>query len=71
LLLNGRAKRKQMRLPATHISEEPDDVWMWGITYLPTRTIWQHYYLYNIEDFYSRYDVNWEVHGNPPINNPA
>ena len=58
----GRAKRKQTRLPTTHIAEEPNDVWMWDITYLPTRTIGRHYYLYMIEDLYSRYGVHWEVH---------
>lgn len=58
----GRAKRKQSRVPTTHVAEAPNDVWMWDITYLPTRTIGQHYYLYMIEDLYSRYGVHWEVH---------
>ncbi|MFT4629933.1 MAG: putative transposase [Dinoroseobacter sp.] len=35
---------------------------MWDITYLPTRTIGQHYYLYMIEDLYSRCGMHWEVH---------
>jgi len=58
----GRAKRKQSRFPTTHIAEAPNDVWMWDITFLPTRTIGRHYYLYMIEDLYSRYGVHWEVH---------
>ena len=35
---------------------------MWDISCLPTRTIGQHYYLYMIEDLYSRCSVHWEVH---------
>ncbi|MFT5609148.1 MAG: putative transposase [Parvicella sp.] len=34
----------------------------WDITYLATRTIGKHYYLYMFEDLYSRYGVHWEVH---------
>jgi len=58
----GRAKRKQSHTPTTHRAAKPNDVWMWDITYLPTRTIGQHYYLYMIEDLYSRCGVHWEVH---------
>ena len=58
----GRAKRKQSHIPTTHRAAKPNDVWMWDITYLPTRTIGQHYYLYMIEDLYSRCGVHWEVH---------
>ena len=35
---------------------------MLDITFLPTRVIGKHYYLYMIEDLYSRYGVHWEVH---------
>lgn len=58
----GRAKRKQSHTPTTHQAAKPNDVWMWDITYLPTRTIGQHYYLYMIEDLFSRRGVHWEVH---------
>lgn len=40
----------------------PNQVWSWDITYLPSRVIGQHYYLYMIEDIYSRKVVGWEVH---------
>ena len=35
---------------------------MWDITYIPSTIIGQHYYLYMIEDLYSRFGVHWEVH---------
>jgi putative transposase len=39
-------------------------VWRWDISYLPTAVIGKHYYLYMIEDIYSRKVVGWEVHYN-------
>ena len=58
----GRSKRAQSKPPTTYAATEPNDVWMWDITYLPTSTVGRHYYLYMIEDLYSRYGVHWEVH---------
>jgi putative transposase len=58
----GRAKAKQTKMPTTHLASKPNDVWMWDITYLPTRTIGRHYYLYMVEDLFSRFGVHWEVH---------
>lgn len=58
----GRAKRKQSKTPTTYIANKPNDVWMWDITYLPSRTIGKHYYLYMVEDLFSRCGVHWEVH---------
>ncbi len=58
----GRAKHKRSRPPTTHIANKPNDVWMWDITFLSTRTIGKHYYLYMVEDLYSRVGVHWEVH---------
>jgi transposase InsO family protein len=40
----------------------PNQVWSWDITYCPSRIIGQHYYLYMIEDIYSRKIVGWEAH---------
>ena len=40
----------------------PNQVWSWDITYCPSHIIGQHYYLYMIEDIYSRKIVGWEVH---------
>jgi putative transposase len=58
----GRAKRRQTHTPTTHLARKANDVWMWDITYLPTRTIGKHYYLYMVEDLFSRLGVHWEVH---------
>lgn len=62
LIHRGRAKRAQSRPPSTYQASKPNEVWMWDITYLPTRIIGQHYYLYMVEDLFSRYGVHWEVH---------
>ena len=40
----------------------PNQVWSWDITYCPSRIIGQHYYLYMVEDIYSRKVVGWEVY---------
>lgn len=46
------------------IAQKPNSVWSWDITYCPSRIIGQHYYLYMIEDIYSRKVVGWEVYEN-------
>ena len=48
--------------PATHIATAARQVWSWDITYLPSPVQGQYYYLYLIEDIYSRKAVGWEVH---------
>lgn len=59
----GRAKkRKKVALPTTHVAEQANEVWSWDITYLPTRVKGQYYYLYLIEDVFSRKGVGYEVH---------
>jgi putative transposase len=59
----GRArKRRQRRTPTTHIASGPNQVWTWDITYLPSKIRGQHFYLYLVEDLFSRYGVMWEVH---------
>ena len=44
------------------IATQPNRVWSWDITYCPSRLIGLHYYLYMIEDIYSRKIVGWEVY---------
>lgn len=44
------------------IATQPNRVWSWDITYCPSRRIGKHYYLYMIEDIYSRKIVGWEVY---------
>lgn len=55
-------KRRPLGLARTHLATGPNQVWMWDITYLPSTVRGQFYYLYLVEDVYSRYVVSWEVH---------
>ena len=48
--------------PTTHQASHAHQVWSWDITYLPSPVRGQYYYLYLIEDIYSRKAVGWEVH---------
>ena len=58
----GRAKvRSKRSAPTTHEASAANQVWMMDITWLPTRVNGQFYYLYMVEDLYSRYGVYWEV----------
>ena len=59
----GRAKaRTGHKRPTSYRAKKANEVWSWDISYMPTRVIGQHYYLYMIEDIYSRKIVGWEVH---------
>jgi len=61
----GRAKAPgTYKKPTTYTATGPNQVWSWDISYLPTRVIGQHFYLYMIEDIFSRKIVGWEVHPN-------
>jgi len=58
----GRAKAPQAsRSPTTHIAKGPNEVWTWDISYLPSTVTGRFFYLYMVEDLYSRYSVAWEV----------
>ena len=48
--------------PTSFTATQAKQVWSWDITYCPSRVIGQHYYLYLIEDIYSRKIVGWEVY---------
>lgn len=59
----GRARApRPARQPTTHHAVKPNTVWSWDISYLPGPVRGQFYYLYLIEDIYSRYIVGHEVH---------
>lgn len=59
----GKAKaRKANTKPTSYTATNANEVWSWDISYLPTKVIGLHYYLYMIEDIYSRKIVGWEVH---------
>lgn len=49
-------------LPTTYTATEPAQVFCWDITYLPSTVRGQFYYLYMLEDLFSRKIVSSEVH---------
>jgi len=59
----GRSQRpRRYATPTTHAAKGPNQVWSWDITYLPSPVRGKYYYLYLIEDIYSRKAVGWEVY---------
>ncbi len=59
----GKAKpQTKNNKPAYFTATAPNQIWSWDITYCLSRVIGQHYYLYIIEDIYSRKIVGWEVY---------
>ena len=59
----GRAKAKTKdNKPSGFTARQANQLWSWDITYCPSRVIGQHYYLYMMEDIYSRKIVGWEVY---------
>lgn len=58
----GRSQTRQStKAPTTHVATGINQVWMMDVTWLPSRVKGQFYYLYVVEDLYSRYGVQWEV----------
>ena len=53
---------KASSAPKTFTATGPCQVFCWDITYLPSPVRGQFYYLYMIEDVYSRKIVGWEVY---------
>lgn len=59
----GRTRTPQRsRTPTTHVAAAPGQVWCWDMTYLPTQVQGRWFYLYLIQDLYSRKIVGWEIH---------
>ncbi len=52
----------QRKKPNAKIATKPNEVWTWDISYLPTQTRGQHYYLYLIVDIFSRKIVGADVY---------
>jgi putative transposase len=48
--------------PTSYTATGPNQLWSWDITYCGSMVRGQYYYLYLIEDIYSRKIVGWEVH---------
>ncbi|WP_442478224.1 IS3 family transposase [Vibrio aerogenes] len=63
--LTGRGRQKSRQKvvkPTSYTATQPNQVHTWDITYLPSTVRGQFYYLYLIEDIYSRKIVGYEVH---------
>jgi putative transposase len=61
--LRGRSRVREGRsAPTSYTATGPNQVWSWDITYCASRVRGLYYYLYLIEDIYSRKIVGWEVH---------
>ncbi len=59
----GRAQApRTVKKPKGYKAEDPNQVWSWDITYLASSIRGIFYYLYLVEDIYSRKIVAWEVH---------
>jgi putative transposase len=59
----GRAQApKKTKAPTTHVADGPNQVWSWDISWMPSKVRGLFWYLYLIEDIYSRKIVGWEVH---------
>lgn len=66
-LLNHRGRSRapvKRKRPETYTATGPNQVYTWDITYLPSAVRGQYYYLYMIEDIFSRKIVGYEVHEN-------
>ncbi|WP_133152914.1 DDE-type integrase/transposase/recombinase, partial [Vibrio breoganii] len=63
--LNQRGRQRKRRgqfKPTSYSATGPNQVFTWDITYLPSSVKGLYYYLYLIEDIFSRKIVGWEVH---------
>jgi len=59
----GRAKPRHGRSKPTEcVTKEANQCWCWDVTWLKSPVRGQFYYLYMIEDVFSRKIVSWEVH---------
>ena len=48
--------------PRALVASEPDRIYCWDITYLPTEVRGSHFYLYLFVDLFSRKIVGWQVY---------
>jgi len=54
--------RKARSKPRALHATAPNQLYSWDITYLPTRTIGSHFYLYLFLDLFSRKVVGWQIY---------
>lgn len=65
LINSNRAGGKGMRHNINRkrlVAKQPNDVWVWDITYLYKDIEGEYFYLYAVMDLYSRKMMHWEVH---------
>lgn len=58
----GRAKPRTIRKVEEHVARAANQVWSWDITYLLSSIRGRFFYLYLVEDVWSRRIVGFEVH---------
>ena len=58
----GRTRPRTVRCVDAHVATAANQVWSWDITYLPSSTRGRFFYLYLVEDIWSRRIVGFEVH---------
>ncbi|WP_236631550.1 IS3 family transposase [Endozoicomonas numazuensis] len=58
----GRVNASGGRKPTSYVAKGPNQVWSWDITYVRSNIKGQFYYLYMVEDIFSRMIVAWEIH---------
>jgi putative transposase len=58
----GASRPPQARASRQHVAHGPNQVWSWDITYLRSPVRGSFYYLYLVEDVWSRQIVAWAVH---------
>jgi putative transposase len=56
------SRPRSVTRPREHVATGPLEVWSWDITYLRSAVRGAFYYLYLIEDIWSRKIVGWAVH---------
>lgn len=61
LVAHRQRSRPPSPRPKEHVATGPNQVWSWDITYLPASVRGTFYYLYLIEDVWSRKIVGWAV----------
>jgi len=58
----GRARAAKAKTePVTHVASAPREVWVWDITWLPSKVAGIFFKLYIIMDLFSRKIIAWEV----------
>ena len=57
-----RSKPAKHNKPTSFTAADPNQVWSWDITYLPTTVLGIYFYLYLVMDIYSRKIVAWSLH---------